>query len=287
MKYLIHILIFVFLMVASSCEENIDVNLNTGEQQRLVVEGGITTQAGKSHQVKLTSTTDYFSEKEIPAVTHASVMLSDGKQQYTLSETSPGIYQTDSTEFTATTGKTYRLDIQLDNGEEYWAEEKLSYVPTIDTAGYEFKRGFFGEYYYYSITFSGKEKPTDGDTYLWNLYLDGKLYNDTLRESSFAEDDFIKGAYVENIEVYTIPEDEINQDTTHVRLEILSISHDYYVFMIEALSETAFRGGPFQTPPANVSTNIRTTEENPRPMGYFCASDVSSYEFDLINVERP
>ncbi len=278
----VYILFAITSFLAMACEEEINVDLNKGENKRLVVEGGITT-ANKSHSVKLTYTTDYFSEEPTPYASGAEVSISDGTNNYPLLEESesPGVYKTDPATFKAVPSRMYTLKIKLANGEEYTAKDSLPPVSDIDSIGFGFDKVPFNDIFFYKVLFYGQDPPQKGNYYLWDLYLDGKLYNDTLSETAFQPDDFVNGSYVRDFEIYWLLEDEIKQDTTDVTVEMLGISQGYYKFLIELLSETAWSGGMFSGAPANVSTNVSNGG-----IGYFYSADVDTFSTQLIRDEK-
>ena len=91
---------------------------------------------------------------------------------------------------------------------------------------------------------------------MWNVYLNDSLINDTINETAFEEDTYVNGEYLENLEIYWLEEKNVNHDTVKVELEMISIPEEYYTYLIEIMSETTWRGSPWDPTPANVSTNI-------------------------------
>jgi hypothetical protein len=76
MKIIIYTLA-IFALFNTSCTERIELELNSDEHVRLVVEGWITNQQ-KAHSVKLTTTTSYFENEAAPKVSGAVVSITDG-----------------------------------------------------------------------------------------------------------------------------------------------------------------------------------------------------------------
>ena len=110
------------LILLSSCQEVIELDLNEGEAQRLVVNGWMTDQPGRQ-EVQLSLTTSYFFNEEPPTVSDAIVTVSDGTDTWTFAEEAPGTYRP-STDVVGEAGKTYTLNIDYD-GETYQASAKL------------------------------------------------------------------------------------------------------------------------------------------------------------------
>lgn len=261
-----YILIGLLLaIVVTSCKEKIDLKLKE-TYVRLVVDGEVTNET-KRHTVKITQTSNYFANEAQPKVTGAIVTLSDGATMVALTETSPGVYQTDST-YTGEIGKTYTLNIKY-NGEEITASSVLKNVAIIDsiTFGHD---PFFPDKR--TVDMWAQEPPSVGDYYLWLYYVNGNLMSDTLRELSFASDEMVNGNYTYGYPVYTI---EAEPGDT-VTLEMKSINKDYYNFIIAVFNEIYGAGSPFSGPPANVKGNVKNlTHKDKDVMGYFITSAVS------------
>lgn len=272
MKKMKYILSFsIILILIYSCTEKIDIELNDEKNSRLVVDGGITTDTA-SHTIKLTRTSSYFENQKTPAETNAIVSISDGTNLFMLTETSPGVYRT-APDVAGKFGKTYTLNIELANGEKYEASCKIDTIPAIDLI----------EYYYHEVYESyifllfAQEPEGKGDNYMFNIYLDGKLDNDTLRETSFQGDELFDGMYIPGLEIYYLPENEISKDTTHVKIDMLSMTKAQLDYYLALMMETDWRGGPYDGPPANIPSNI-----SKGALGFFWASGISEFEFDLI-----
>ena len=129
MKNKILYLFVLAILAIAGCKEKFDITLKNS-YERLVVDGCLTDEA-KRHTVKLSLTSNYFANEPQPKATGAIVTLSDDSSIVTLTETSPGIYQTDST-YKGKIGKIYILDI-IYNGEEYSASSLLKYVAPMDS----------------------------------------------------------------------------------------------------------------------------------------------------------
>lgn len=259
-------LIFLFALAfgLSSCTERIELELNEDENVRLVVEGWISNQQQK-HLVKLTKTTSYFQNETPPKATGAVVSISDGTNVYPLSEEEPGMYYTDSWvagEF----GKTYTLNIQYED-ETYTASSFLDTVPQIDSLAAEYQEfPDEPEENYYELLLWTQELPGQGDHYMWRIFKNGELQTDTLFEVTFVEDDFVDGNYIPgwNFDyVDAVPGDSI-------RVEQMAINSEANDIFIAIMLETFWRGGPFDTPPANVPSNISNGA-----LGYFGATGVA------------
>ncbi|MFH2095544.1 MAG: DUF4249 domain-containing protein [Bacteroidota bacterium] len=270
MKRFIYILASVLLII-SSCTEKIDIELNDDKNSRLVIDGGITTDT-TVHTIRLTRTTSYFKNEPAPKETGATVTITGGNMSYILTETSPGVYQTDAGAF-GKFGETYTLNVTLKNGEKYDASAIIDTVALIDAVVYYY-HPYWEEYV---LLLYAQEPEGEGDNYYFNIYMDGKLDNDTLRETSFESDELIDGMYVPGLEFYWIDKTKITNDLTHIKVDMLSMSNEQYDYYLALMSETDWRGGPFDGPPANIPSNISNGG-----LGFFWASGIASYELDII-----
>lgn len=251
----------LFALLASfaltSCTEVIDLDLNEGDAQRLVVNGWFTNVRGKQ-RVNLTRTTSYFEPEVAPRVIGALVSVTDGTTTWNLDEVEPGIYEPDD-DVVGAPGNTYTVNIEHE-GEMYTASAFMRASNPIDSINVivvdpleEF--GFPGDLYY-SVRLWTQERPGLGDAYLWYTYVNGAGIRDTLRELTIAEDSSFDGGLVENLEIdfVDIDSEAVMGDT--LLLEQWNVGFDSYEILNEILTQTAFQGGIFDAPPANVSTNV-------------------------------
>lgn len=125
MKYYLKTAVFCGLiaLLATSCEEVIDIDLDSTAPQ-LVITGSVSDQS-EPFAVRIEKTVDFDQPGIYPAVTGASVRISDGSQTYELQETAPGFYQT-AQAHKGEPGKTYRLRVEVE-GQVF---EAVSTMPT-------------------------------------------------------------------------------------------------------------------------------------------------------------
>ena len=257
------------LLGLSSCTEKIDLELDEQKFQRLVVDGWVTNEAQK-HRVKLSLTTSFFDKESVPVATGATVTISDGSTTWPLVEETPGNYYTAATA-QGEVGKTYTLNVDYE-GELYTASSYLRPVPQIDSVSYflntEEPDDPFYELYLYT-----EEPDGIGDYYMWRVSNNGEALRDSLREIVYVEDTFVDGNYITAWNFDNI--DAVIGDS--IKVDQMSITKDAYETFNAILLETEFRGGLFDSPPANVQTNVSNGA-----LGFFGTSAVSSYSF-VIN----
>jgi hypothetical protein len=257
MKNLIYIFA-IFVLLASSCTERIDIDLGT-TFERLVVEGHVTTDT-MAHWVRLTKSTDYYSGEPAPTVSNADVVLYDGLTSINLQEydTMPGYYYTPDDYF-GVAGRNYELSITLAediNGKtSFYASSELNPVGAIDSIQVVYNEDWEG----WEVRIFAWEPPTT-DFYLFNVYKNDELMTDTINKVWISDDRFFNGNYTFGAMVGFLNEEEpreVVKPGDVVTLKMSSISKAYYEFILELQDQTfEFRNPLFSGPPANVSTNL-------------------------------
>lgn len=124
------------VLLFSSCQKVIDVNLNNAAPQ-IVIEADLLegTNAFKVHVAK---TTDYFGTNPQQQVNDATITLSDEIGNTTIIPTiGNGNYAIPS--YTALKGKTYKLEVKT-GGQTFTASSTVMGVIPIDSVTYEYKQ---------------------------------------------------------------------------------------------------------------------------------------------------
>lgn len=278
----LHYICIIVLIYGASCTEVVEIELNAGVNNRLVVEGGITTET-KAHCIRLTRSTAYFRREPAPVVNNAKVTLRcDGDLPVQLMQNqTTGDYQTPD-DFTGKTGCNYMLEIELQNGESYSASTTIPKAPEVDSL--HLSKMFysrFREEYGYVVYLFAKEKPGKGDCYMWEYLLNDTLQSDTIREKVFVDDTQVEGQYVHNFDIFWIPNNSVMLDTNVVTVKSYCITSDYYNFLVALLSETDWNG-PYSGPPANIPSNISNGA-----LGCFYGADVKTKDILLIKETEP
>lgn len=243
-------ILLLFLTTAFSCTKIIELDLNDADSQKLVVDAWFTTKA-KEHEIKLTLTTSYFQNEVAPKAAGATVYVTDGVNQINFTEVTPGIYKTVSTA-KAEYNTSYTLHIEY-GGEVYESVAYADTVAKLDSIAAEVYIDVFGDPDGFSINMWTQELPGKGDHYLWRLYKNNELLTDTLNEIYFETDEYLPdGLYFSNWPVEYV--DGASGDS--ITLEQHRISKETFDGFTAMMLETDWRGGIFDSPPANVPTNI-------------------------------
>ncbi len=253
----IHILISLLVIFSFGCEQKIDFPVPEGGAQRLVVDGIITNET-KAHQVKLSYSSQYNSSV-IPLVENAVVQITDGTNRYLLQEIGNGIYETDPL-VQGEIGKTYTLEISLQNGEDYRAQSTMQAIGNIDSLRVELFT----------------EEIEDGVEELYGIYADALILSEyfmietkvngqkygTIRDIRHEETRFYANGRLVDEEVNTLNKEDSSlvDGNNTVTIRMSSIDQNYQEFL-NGFNAQLNRGddglgGLFEGPAANVPSNI-------------------------------
>jgi len=278
------LLLFLSILLSSvlftSCEDVIDVRLNDENLNLIGVEASITTLDEPS--VFLYKTLQVNQDMEYPGISGAAVTISDDASpanSITLVEDQQrkGFYSVpENASFKGISGREYTLSIQT-GGVTLTAKDQLSKVEPIDSIKvFPSMRGnkiFLGIFTY------GRETKGPGNFYKWDVYVNDTLINDADR-LSVASDEFVDGNYISQLEIYTDFHD-LNKAATDrvlnlndtIQVKQTSISRAAYTFYFQMINQST-TGGLFSVPPANIKSNIISSDGKP-VLGLFTARDVS------------
>jgi hypothetical protein len=279
--YLILTLIVIAsLAYLSSCTEDIPMNLDTS-YARLVVDGSITTDTMK-HKVRLTISGDALFKLPVQVISNASVVISDGTNDYTLVENTEnkGTYETDPSVY-GVPGKIYTLHVSNvdvnDDGifEEYTAQSYLKPEYPIDSIHVTYD-GRNPSYSGWIISLYAQEIGGGRNFYLMKAYKNGVLLTDSTYEyTNLTDNTGFNGAYFDGFGVYMLQKnkpDEVVKNGDTITLEMDGINEGYYNFISDYIQEYYPKIPIFSGPSANISTNI---EPKNKAVGYFVAYSVS------------
>ena len=273
-KYIYTLLIVVVTFSFISCEEVIDVKLDT-TAPRLVIDAALKWEKGtdgKTQKIKLSTTTGYFNT-EIPKVSGATVFVTNSQNEiFDFNETVPQSGEYICTDFNPELNENYTLTVIL-NGTTYTATDKLTPVPVIDKIEQKDNGGFGGQNI--EIKFFYTDNPLTDDFYLSKVKLSGAV----IPQYGVSNDKFYQGNQTSDI--YS---DEDLKSGQTLEYTLSGISENYFNYMQILLSIAGNSGGgPFQSPPATVRGNIiNQTDIKNYALGYFSASETTSVTY-IIN----
>jgi hypothetical protein len=242
---------------------------------KIVIEGLLTNQSGKQF-VKVARTVGFYDEGINPAVSGATVRVTDNLGNvtpYTESENS-GVYLPDAA-FVGQVGRTYSLEVVVD-GDTYSATEELLSVTKIDSLTYGISEEEYGDPEekgrYYSAFMYTKEPQDEDNFYMFKFYRNGEWLNDN-GEDITVTDDVAVGEAIEGLEM---PEYHALGDS--VSMEMYSLTKTQYIYWSDVANLIFSDGGVFSPLPANPRSNI-----SGGALGVF---QVSSVESDYVVIKE-
>ncbi len=263
-----NILVVFLILIFSSCEEVVDIDLQESSP-RLVVEASIIWEKetnGNTQIIKLTKTTPYFQTENSAAEGASVTITSDSGNLYDFSEIEPGIYI--NSRFIPELNNEYELTIEYKN-EIYTAIERM--IPVVELVEVEqnLNGGFSGNDIELKAYYND---PPD----IKNYYLFKFFFEDFSLQIS--DDEFTNGnrtfAYFSNEDL------SIGDD---VNFEIQGISEQFYEYLYILSSQAGeSNGGPFQTQPTTVRGNIiNETNSDNFAFGYFRLSQSDRINYTI------
>lgn len=271
MKNLKYIFFILTAALFASCEEVVDVDLETSAP-RLVIEASIDTDVfairPTEQVIKLTTTTSYYSA-EFPVVSGATVFITDTfGTVHNFTET-PGTGLYTNTDFLPLTGNEYTLTV-ISEGQTYIAIETAQATPVITKTAQTNDGGFLGEdievRFYYN-------DPGDTDNY-YLTRIDSRV--DPYPLYDVRDNEFSKGN-----EMFDITSDEDYKAGDVIQFKLYGISKRYYDYM-SVLIENAGGGGPFSSVPVSAKGNIiNQTDQSNYALGYFRIGQFTQLDYTI------
>ena len=280
MKAYLKITIFLFTIIFTSCEDVIDVDVQTAPA-RLTIEASLDWEkgtTGDNQTIKLSTSTPYFDTTSNTGVTGASVKVTNDSSgvEFIFTDQNNGAYTT--TEFVPVLNQSYTLEVVY-NGENYSAKETLMPVADIKEVNQSTEDGFDDEVLEVNLKF---DDPIDEDNY---YLLRFKEVGDLLSEFEDFDDEFVNG---NEISWYYEKEEDSESKTEEfvpgdvVNIDLYGISEGYYNY-IRILIEQSEGVGLFSATPVALKGNcINLDNAKNYANGYFRLTQVSrrTYTFN-------
>jgi hypothetical protein len=247
--------LFIAVIIFSSCEKVIDIDLKEAEP-KLVIEGRISTNSGP-YRINLSTSGGYFDTTAIQAVSNGLLTITDESGNIeTLIEVENGVYETQN--FQAFEETKYKLDVEVD-GKLYQAEVYLPNIVNIISMEVV-ESSFIGfgnnadSQYDVKILFTDPIETED--YYMFSIYRNGVLDRSNFRPYAITDDTPFNGLTftVTVPRVTALPGDEIF-------VELHSIDFNTYEYF-RTLNDVI--GGGMGSTPYNPIGNISNGA-----LGYF------------------
>lgn len=270
MKKAKQIIALISIILLSSCEEVVQIDLKTSPP-KLVVEASINwlkNSTGNLQSIKLTTTTDFYNNT-IPTVSGAEVFIKNSSNTIFYFDEIPQTGEYVCTNFEPVINETYTLSIIID-GETYTATESLKAVAPITEIIQNNEGGFSGDDIEIKTYYND---PADERNYYLYKY---SYLNETKQEYYADEDTFFQGN-----PFFSINRNDEIKSNDEIIVTHHGISEAYYNYMNVLLNIAGNNGrGPFQTPPATVRGNIiNTTNLENYALGYFSLSETDKRNY--------
>ncbi|HTJ11398.1 MAG TPA: DUF4249 family protein [Dinghuibacter sp.] len=255
---------FALAFVLSACQKTVHLNLGTTSPQ-LVITGAVTDQPGP-YTVTMSTSEDFYSNNPYPSVSGAQVIIADTylRQADTLTETSPGTYQTHT--LTGVSGHNYALLVNY-NGKSYTAQSTMP--APVELQDISFYSQSFGKNTDIQPIPNFQDPPGIGNDYQFVLYVNGKQLPKTFVFSDRLSD----GRFIH---------ETLNTDTSdlkpfdQLRIDMYCIDPNVYNYFYEVTQITDPGQQAGNAAPGNPTSNIYGGA-----LGIFSAHTVSSSQTDV------
>lgn len=281
MKAIKTVLFILVVIGFTSCEDVIQVKLDEGDP--IITIDAFVNDMRSTQKVRLTFTNGYFSQTPNSPVTGATVKLKDltSGLEYNFTDNNDGnyVFNLNSTDTLGRVGHNYELTV-THQGNVFTSTSRMNRTAQVDSIISEFKEGggFADSDPGYDMSFLGFDIPGDTIDYYWiKSYRNGIFFNKGGDINICADGAFGNGAdgfpFIPPIAQGITPFGERFQKNDVCRVEIHSINLETYNFLTQVQTQTT-NTGLFATSPENVKTNIKSSSEKIKVVGWFCMSAV-------------
>lgn len=275
-KYILNTAALCLIALAfHSCDEPTDLDLRQ-TPPRIVIEGQVTNKANYQF-VKVSRSSDFYTQGKPPRITDAVVTVTDDTGTEFSFQHNPGNHP-DSVgiyipvpAFTGVIGRSYTLRVTAD-GELFEASDELLPVTTIDSVSYRINEDEAEDPeepgLYYELLLFAREPQDEKNYYLFKYFRNGNiaLLNPT---DIYYSDDVL---FAE--EINGIPSPVFFGENDSARLEVYSLTRKGYIFYNDLYTVLANdAGGMFGPIPAPPRTNISNDA-----LGFFQVSAIHEAE---------
>ncbi|WP_025743481.1 DUF4249 domain-containing protein [Aquimarina pacifica] len=275
----------IILLLLVSCETVVtdDITLN-GSAPRLIINGGIERNASTplaEQKIELTSTIGFLDDDVPTPVTDAQVSISDGVTDFSFTHTQNGVYT--NADIPATLDTEYTITINWNN-ETYVGSSLLTEVGGFDNVYSEFEEETLFTDEGYFVKFDATDPVGVENYYYYRVYKNGEIFivadpgnSLTLVES----DQFFDGQQRIGVK----PNEEVVFEIGDIaKIEQLSLTEEYYDFLVELFVQTGNQGLSFigNPPPASIRSNVLNIDTpGNRILGHFYAVDVAEATIEI------
>lgn len=273
MNTYIRIMLSIFIIATASCEDVIDVELQSAPI-RLTVEASIDwikETTGNQQSIKLSTSTPYFKGSENTVVTGALVKITNDLEgtEFIFVDQNNGTYTT--TAFEPILNQSYTLEV-IYEGEVYTANETMTGVTDILKINQSKNKGFDDQELEVNVVFQDPEDEIN--YYFFKFQKRGNL----LPYLEDGDDEFVNGNEIswwyEDEESGLVPGDIVD-------IDFYGVSESYYNYL-RILIEQNEGGGLFSSTPVALKGNcLNLTSPDNFAYGYFRLTQVVKTSYTL------
>ncbi|SEF68552.1 DUF4249 domain-containing protein [Sphingobacterium lactis] len=253
------ILLCAVVFSFSSCEELIDVDLNSADPKIVIVAD--INNSGNVHEVFVSRTVNFDVDRPSDPVENAAVQVRSGAGQvYVFLHQGDGRYV--NTNMQLGIAETYSLSVTVD-GEEYKSETSMPEYVEVDSIGVT-KENIFNETYYF-VNLKFQDPPGQANYFKYTVSVNEEKF----KFDSATSDKFNDGKLVTH-QIGSGGNDEIQLgDKLVVRRQ--AITKPVYTYWSEYMMTN-----PGSAAPGNPTSNISNGA-----LGYFSVANVRDYSIDI------
>lgn len=262
MRYLYYIATLFTVLILSSCEDLIELDIK-GVDPQVVIVGDLNNMLAQ-HEISIHKSVALTESLGSSAVSNAQVsVISEGDQQtYPFTYKGEGIYENSKLQLRV--GRSYLLKVQLD-GKSYEARSTVPAYVEVDSLNLKTKT-FFNEEKIF-ISFSFQDPAEKANYFKYNIQRNQK----PLHFASVYSDKYNDGLYVEH-EITDPDEDIMAGDEIKIVRTCIDVSVYNYWSDIQNLN-------PGSLAPANPRSNISNGA-----LGYFSAGSAREYYINSLKL---
>lgn len=253
-------LLFSFLLILTSCEDLIDIDLNSANP-KVVIVADINNEE-KTHEILISKTVNFDDERPNDPVDDALVYIRLGNGRvYQFVSAGGGRYI--NTDIPMAMGETYNLVVQVD-GEEYTSTTRMLAYIDIDSIGVTEENIFNEDFYFINLKFNDPEG--EANYYRYSMSINNKPF----KFNAVFSDKFNDG----NEWTHQLGSDGSGNDIKpgdNLRIRRQIITKEVFNYWSEYASTN-----PGSAAPGNPTSNISNDA-----LGYFSVSSVRDYTVDI------
>lgn len=282
--------VITLAVVFASCEDVVQIKLDEGS--KLVVIDAFVNSLRQDQTIKITSNSSFFSSASPAGITTADVILYDltANKQFAFTHTNNGtyVYNLLPSDTIAKVNHTYSLSIVID-GNLYSSTTIQKRPCSIDSIGTLLDDGAFGfgppptgPPKYFCILYAKDKVDSEPDFYWIKTFRNDTLFNapGDINVNVDGTGGEVANAGADSVE-FTPPSTFLGGKqyvkNDKCRVEVHSITRGTYNFFIQAGAQIQ-NGGLFATTPENVRTNISSSNDKAKAVGWFSVSTVVAKE---------